>query len=106
MISELSNANYKLTKEKKVQVVIRSPLSSWDYMKLHLTHASNIQTFNDVVHYLELEKDCLSALKINGEAHVAYSGPQKGLTSNEKKKQRSFFFRNQEKDLKEKQKSK
>ena len=100
MINGLSNTGQKLTEEQKIQAVIHSLSSSRDQMKHHLSYSSDIQTFNDVMHYLELKEDCLSAFKINTATHVAYFAPQKGLTNKEMKKQRSFFFRNRGKDFK------
>ena len=38
MISELNDAGHVLTKEQKIQAVIRSLPNSWEHMRMHLTH--------------------------------------------------------------------
>ena len=43
-------------------------------MKLHLMHAFNIKRFDDVARHLELEMNCLEAIKIKSEAYVAKFG--------------------------------
>ena len=97
MISELIHTGHKLIEEKKIQIVICYLPSSWDQMKHHLMHASNIQTFDDATQYLELKKDHLTALKITIEAYVATYGPQNGPSSKENRIQRYSSLRTKEK---------
>ena len=63
MISELRAAGHDMTDEQQVQVVIRSLPSSWEHMRVNLTHNDNIKTFDDVARHVELEEDLLFAEK-------------------------------------------
>ena len=57
MISELRAAGHDMTDEQQVQAVIRSLPSSWEHIRVNLTHNDNIKTFDDVARHVELEKD-------------------------------------------------
>ena len=63
MISELRATGHKMTDEQQVQAVIHSLPSSWEHMRVNLTHNDNIKTFDDVALHVELEKDRLLAEK-------------------------------------------
>ena len=63
MISELRAAGHDMTDEQQGQAVIRSLPSSWEHMRVNLTHNDNIKTFDDVARYVELEENCLLAEK-------------------------------------------
>ncbi|XP_059302782.1 uncharacterized protein LOC132054827 [Lycium ferocissimum] len=54
MIGVLKDAGHVLTDEQQIQAVIRSLPSSWDHMKMHLTHSERITTREDVRRHLEL----------------------------------------------------
>ena len=57
MMSELKEAGYALTNEQQVQAIIHFLPHSWENMNVHLTHNTEIKTFDDVVRHLELEED-------------------------------------------------
>ncbi|XP_075080522.1 uncharacterized protein LOC142166020 [Nicotiana tabacum] len=71
MIGELKDAGHVLTDEQQIQAVIRSLSSSWDHMKMHLTHNERITTLEDVRRHLELEEERLKATKPIAELHMA-----------------------------------
>ena len=57
IIGELKDGGHVLTDEQQIQTVIRSLPSSWDHMKMHLTHNERITTLEDVRRHLELEEE-------------------------------------------------
>ncbi|GAV62803.1 UBN2_2 domain-containing protein [Cephalotus follicularis] len=57
MIRELKAVGHNLTDEQQVLVVLRSLPKSWDDMFMNMTHNSNINTFLDLSHHLELEAE-------------------------------------------------
>lgn len=57
MIAQLNDVVHKLNEQQKDQAIICSLPNSWEHIKLNLTHARDIKTFNDVVHHLEFEED-------------------------------------------------
>ena len=59
MINELRAVGHEMTDKQQVQVVIHSLPSSWEHMRVNLTHNDNIKTFDDVARHVELEKDRL-----------------------------------------------
>ncbi|XP_070047690.1 uncharacterized protein [Nicotiana tomentosiformis] len=77
MIGELKDTNHVLTDEQQIQAVIRSLRSSWDHMKMHLTHNERITTLEDVQRHLELEKEQLEAAKPIAELHLATTSKAK-----------------------------
>ena len=85
MITELDEADHKLTEEQKIQAIIRSLPTGWEQMKLHLTHAESVKTFRDAVHHLELEEDRQACVKVNAKVH-AFSSYSARKSSNNKRK--------------------
>ena len=61
---------HEMTDEQQVQAVIRSLPSSWEHMRVNLTHNDNIKTFDDVARHVELEEDCLLVEKPVQEAFM------------------------------------
>ena len=57
MVSELRADGHDMTDEQQVQAMIHSLPSSWERMRVNLTHNDNIKTFDDVAHHVELEED-------------------------------------------------
>ena len=53
--------------------MIRSLPSSWEHLRINLTHNDNIKTFDDVARHVELEEDCLLTDKPYGEAFMTES---------------------------------
>ena len=47
MISELRAIRHDMTDEQQVQAVIRFLPSSWEHIRVNLTHNDNIKTFDD-----------------------------------------------------------
>ena len=74
MMSELKEASHELTSEQQVQVVIQSLPHSWEHMKVHLTHNTEIKTFDNVVCHLELEEDWMESSRLKIEAYVTDVG--------------------------------
>ena len=70
MISELRGACHELTNEHLVQAVIRSLPSTWEHLRINLTHNDNIKTFDDVARHVELGEDHLLVDKSYGEAYM------------------------------------
>ena len=91
MIAELSDCGHTLSEEQKIQAVIRSLLSGWEHMKLHLIHSPEIKCFDDVVRHLELEEDCLAALSVRSEVNFADSSSSNRF--HKKKKNKKKFFK-------------
>ena len=56
MIRELKLASHNLSDEQKVEDVIRSLHTSWEYMKIRIIHNEN-KSFEDIEHYLVVEDD-------------------------------------------------
>ena len=54
MISELRAVGHDMIDEQQVQAVIHSLPSSWEHMRVNLTHNDNIKTFDDVPRHVEL----------------------------------------------------
>ena len=73
MMSELRGADHELTDEQQVQAVVRSLPSSWEHLRINLTHNENIKTFDDVARHVELEEDRLLTDKPYGEAYMTES---------------------------------
>ena len=67
---QLRAAGHDMTDEQQVQVVIRSLPSSWEHMRVNLTHNDNIKTFDDIAHHVELEEDHLFIEKLVQEAFM------------------------------------
>ena len=86
MISELNDAGHVLTKEQKIQAVIRSLPNNWEHMRMHLTHSKNIRNFEDATRYLELEEDRLTSVKDNAQVHYTQGSSSTGTTSNNNKR--------------------
>ena len=59
MISELRVVGHEVTDEQQVQAVIHFLPSSWEHMRVNLTHNDNIKTFDDIACHVELEEDRL-----------------------------------------------
>ncbi|XP_059306854.1 uncharacterized protein LOC132058335 [Lycium ferocissimum] len=78
MIGKLKDAGHVLTDEQQIQAVIHSLPSSWDHMKMHLTHNERITTLEDVQRHLELEKERLEAAKTIAELRMATTSKNKG----------------------------
>lgn len=70
MIIELYDTGYKLTEEKKFQAIIWSILNGWEYLKLHLTHALDIENFDDMAYHLKLEEDCLAFPSVKSKENL------------------------------------
>ena len=70
MVSELRTIGHEMTDEQQVQAVICSLPSSWEHIRVNLTHNDNIKTFDDVAHHVELEEDRLLAEKLVQEAFM------------------------------------
>ena len=73
MMSEQRGADHELTDEQQVQAVVRSLPSSWEHLRINLTHNENIKTFDDVARHVELEEDRLLTDKPYGEAYMTES---------------------------------
>ena len=68
-----------------MQAVIRSLPTSWERMKVNLTHNENVVTFNDVAKHLELEDECQEAYKTFGQVYMVEStSPLNGKPKNRK----------------------
>ena len=63
MINELKDDGHEMTNAQKVQVVICSLPSNWEYVHANLTYNDNIKIFDDVAHHVKLEEDRLHACK-------------------------------------------
>ena len=59
MISELRVVGHEMTDEQQVQAMIHSLPSSWEHMRVNLTHNDNTKTFDDIAHHVELEENRL-----------------------------------------------
>ena len=70
MISELRAVGHEMTDKQQVQAMIHYLRSSWEHMRVNLTHNDNIKTFDDVARHVELEKDRLLAKKPIQEAFM------------------------------------
>ena len=55
VIKDLKTSEYVLIDEQQVEAIIRSLPKSWEHMVVNMTHNKSFQTFNDIVHHLELE---------------------------------------------------
>ena len=53
-------------------------------MKVHLTHSTEIKTFDDVVRHLELEEDMMKSSKPELESYVTNAGVQNNQGSKHK----------------------
>lgn len=67
--------------------MIRSLPQGWGHIKLHLTHAQDIKTSDDVVHHLDLGEDHLASLSVKMKFNQASSILNKKF---KKKNKRSF----------------
>ena len=79
MVTELKDAGHVLTDEQQVQAVIRSLPTSWDQLKMHLTHNEGIKNMEDVGRHLELEEERLEAAKPSTEVYMAGSSSHGGF---------------------------
>ena len=79
MVTELNDARHVLTDEQQIQAVIRSLPTSWDQLKMHLTHNEGIKNMEDVGKHLELEEDRLDAAKPSTEVYMAGSSSRGGF---------------------------
>ena len=70
MISELRAVGHEMIDEQQIQTVILSLPSSWEHMRVNLTHNDNIKTFDDVAHNIELKQDRLLTEKPVQEAFM------------------------------------
>ena len=70
-----------MTNEQQVQVVIRFLPHSWEHMKVHFTHNTEIKTFDDAIRHLELEKNWMESSRPDTEAYVADVRAQKNQGS-------------------------
>ena len=77
MIFKLKDMGHVLTNKQQVQAVIHSLPHSWEHMKMHLTHNENIQTMDDIVHHLKLEKEMLEFTKPNTNVYIGASSLRK-----------------------------
>jgi len=73
MIRELKVAENNLSDEQQVQAGICSLPDTWEQMRLNMTHNENIKTFDDFLLHLELETECLEAVKANGSSYTTQS---------------------------------
>ncbi|ONK60348.1 uncharacterized protein A4U43_C08F17320 [Asparagus officinalis] len=77
------------SQEQQIQAVIRLP-NSWSDMRVLLTHASDVKTFDDVRNKIELEAErrgtlktkdvATSAMIAEGPSHKAKKPKRKGFT--------------------------
>ena len=51
--------------------MIRSLPTSWEHMKVNMTHNENIKTFANIARHLELEDERFEAAKPDAQAYVA-----------------------------------
>ena len=79
MVTELKDVGHVLTDEQQVQAVIHSLPTSWDQLKMHLTHNEGIKNMEDVGRHLELEEERLEAAKPSTEVYVAGSSSHGGF---------------------------
>ena len=102
MIRELKSAGHNLTDEQQVQAVIRSLPSSWENMKINMTHNDNIKTFDDIARHVELEDERLEVAKASGQLYMAESSKRKGWKRNFKKRNVNSRFKKNETGKREK----
>lgn len=76
MVNKLKDAGHILFDEQEVQTVIYSLSNTWEHMKMHLTHNIHIQSMEDAMCHLELEKECLRFSNLGRKVYMAGSSSQ------------------------------
>ena len=85
MIRELKSASHNLSDEQHVQAVIRSLTTSWEYVKVNMTHNESIKTIADIEHHFVLEDEHREAAKTSNQAFIV----ETARNSNAKQKGKS-----------------